>query len=385
LFGVRKDGIVKSHRGSFKSESVTGKWQNFLLFALSFSLFLVVCSLGCRRKAPSETDANVPEQPTTAKTATGEVAVTVNGVKILESEIEEMVRSQLANLAERAPNTSPELIETFKTLYRQQALEGAIARRLLDEQMKGTTIAVTEEEVINWIKATAAAQKPPLSLEEFKKKMEGYGQTFDQMKEHVRQGLVYEKFMQTQWAGKVNVTEEDANDHYSKNKDRYEQVRASHILIKPDLSDPNTDPNDAKAAAKAKLQDLLKQIKEGADFAELAKAHSDCASAPRGGDLDFFRRPDMERSFEKVAFELKVGQMSDIVETKFGYHIIKVTDRKDSFEHFKDEIINALTRKKQSDFAGKYVESLKAEANIVYPPGKGPKAIDLTPPGGGPK
>jgi peptidyl-prolyl cis-trans isomerase C len=327
----------------------------------------------------------VPEQPTTTKAAGDDVAVTVNGVKIMEAEIEEVVKSWLANLAERAPDTPPRLVEQYKTMYRQQALEAAITRRLLDEEMKGANIVVTEEEVISWLEERAAAQKPPLSLEDFKKKMAAYGQTFDQMKDQVRQGLVYEKFMQSQWAGKINVTEEDANDHYSKNKDRYEQVRASHILIEPDLTDPNTDPNDAKATAKAKIEDLLKQIKDGADFAELAKAHSEDDSAPRGGDLDFFRRPEMERPFEKVAFELKVGQVSDIVETQFGYHIIKLTDRKDSFEHFKDEIVNLLTQKKRAEFARKYVESLKKKADIVYPPGKEPKSTTPIPPGGGPK
>jgi len=376
---------VKSYRGPFKSESVKGKWQSFLLFALYFSLFFVVCSLACRRKAPSETDANTPEQAATAETATGDVAATVNGVKIMEAEIEEIIGPQLASLAQQAPNRPPAFIEQYKTVLRQQVLEGAIVRRLLDGEMKEAKIVVTDEDVINWIETRASAQRPPLSLEDFKKKMEGYGQSFDEMKEQIRKGLVYQKFMETQWADKINVTEEDANDYYSKNEKEYEQVRASHILIKPDISDPNTDPNEARATAKAELQDLLKQIKDGADFAELAKAHSDDDSAAGGGDLDFFKRPEMEPPFAKVAFELEVGQISDIVETKFGYHIIKVTDRKDSFQHFKDEIINLLTQKKQGEFARGYVESLKAKANIVYPPGKQPKPTGPIPPGGGRK
>ncbi len=376
---------MKSYRGPFKSESVKGKWRSFLLFALYFSLFFVVCSLGCRRKAPSETDANTPEQAAAAKTASGDVAVTVNGVKIMEAEIEEIIGPQLASLAKQAPNRPPAFIEQYKTVLRQQVLEGAIVRRLLDGEMKEAKIVVTDEDVINWIEARASAQRPPLSLEDFKKKMEGYGQSFDEMKEQVRKGLVYEKFMESQWAGKINVTEEDANDYYSKNEKEYEQVRASHILIKPDVSDPNTDPNEAKATAKAELQGLLKQINDGADFAELAKAHSDDDSAAGGGNLDFFKRPEMEPPFAKAAFELEVGQISDIVETTSGYHIIKVTGRKDSFEHFKDEIIEALTRKKQGEFARDYVKSLKDKANIVYPPGKQPKPTGPIPPGGGRK
>ena len=104
-------------------------------------------------------------------------------------------------------------------------------------------------------------------MEEFKKKIAEYGESFDEVKEEVREGLARNKFMQTYWAGKINVTEEDAQKYYQENPNQFEtteQVRVSHILIKPKYIDPNVDPNadpnEAKAAAKAKAEDLLKQI-----------------------------------------------------------------------------------------------------------------------------
>jgi parvulin-like peptidyl-prolyl isomerase len=137
------------------------------------------------------------------------------------------------------------------------------------------------------------------------------------------------------------------------------------------LADPKTDPNEAKAKAKAKAKDLLQQIKDGADFTELAKAHSDCLSASKGGDLGFFPRGESTPQFEKVAFELEIGQISDIVETEYGCHIIKAMDQKDasvtSYEQAKDDIIKNLTEKKQQAFAEKYISSLKAQAKIVLP------------------
>jgi len=100
--------------------------------------------------------------------------------------------------------------------------------------------------------------------------------------------------------------------------------------------------------------------------------------------LNFFGSGQMVPAFEKAAFELKVGQVSNIVETQFGYHIIKVTDHKDpnniTFEQARGDIENVLTQKKQGELAKEYIESLKAKANIVYPPGKEPMSVTGRPP-----
>jgi peptidyl-prolyl cis-trans isomerase C len=204
--------------------------------------------------------------------------------------------------------------------------------------------------------------------------MEQYNRNFDQVKEDIRKALSRNKFMEAQWAGKTDVNEAEAKKYYDENTKRFdvpEQIRASHILIKYEAEGPNTDPNEAKAKAKVKAMDFLQQIKDGADFAELAKAHSHCPSAPKGGDLGFFPRGEATPQFERAVFELEIGQISDIVETEYGYHIIKTTDHKDatvvSFEEAKDKIIKELTEKKQLDFAEKYISSLKAQAEIVYP------------------
>jgi len=178
--------------------------------------------------------------------------------------------------------------------------------------------------------------------------------------------------MESLWAGKVEVTQEDAKKYYDENSQRFEtpeQIRASHILIQPELT--GADPNEAKAKARVKTEDLLKQLKEGADFAELAKANSSCPSAPKGGDLGFFPRGQAPAEFDNAAFALEVGQMTDVVETEYGFHIIKVTDHKDSgttsFDEAKDDIIEQLTQQKQLEFAGAYIDSLKADAKIAYP------------------
>ncbi len=90
------------------------------------------------------------------------------------------------------------------------------------------------------------------------------------------------------------------------------QVKASHILVKK----------------RSEAEKILEELKKGANFAELAKKHSECPSRKRGGDLGWFGRGKMVPEFEKAAFSLKKGELSDLVKTQFGYHLIKVTDTK---------------------------------------------------------
>ena len=123
---------------------------------------------------------------------------------------------------------------------------------------------------------------------------------------------------------KVAVPPADIERAYNNNSEQYttpEQVRASHILLKTEGKDD--------AAVKAKAEDLLKQAKAGSDFAELAKKHSeDEGSAKTGGDLDYFQRGKMVAEFDQAAFAMQPGQVSDLVKTQYGYHIIKLVDRK---------------------------------------------------------
>jgi len=123
---------------------------------------------------------------------------------------------------------------------------------------------------------------------------------------------------------KITIPSGDIERSYNNNIEQYsspEQVRASHILLKTDGKDD--------AAIKAKAEDVLKQAKSGADFSELAKKYSeDDQSAKNGGDLDYFGRGRMVQEFDKVVFDMQPGQISDLVKTQFGYHIIKLVDKK---------------------------------------------------------
>jgi len=343
---------------------------------------------------PAEPKPAVAEKPTEPKPPVAEkpaepvdtgVAVTVNGVDITEKQIDDLIAPRIEQMSKNR-NWPPHIMESYKERMRSDALNELIETHLVDAKIKEEGIVITEKDVEDHIKELADSEN--LTVDELKILIESYGTSYEVWKERMQfpRRLAFMKFMEPKVSGEVNITEEDAREFYNKNENNYktpEQVRASHILIKLDKTDPNADPNEVDAVAKAKTEQLLEQINAGADFAELAKANSACSSAAKGGDLDFFARGRMVPPFEKAAFGLKVGQISDVVKTRFGYHIIKITDRKEAtvttFEQAKDEIMDRLTREKQDKIAVDFVKSLVDEANIVYPPGKEPKPKPASP------
>ena len=133
---------------------------------------------------------------------------------------------------------------------------------------------------------------------------------------------------------RTQISAQDIQRAYEDNQQQYstpEQVRASHILLKTEGKDD--------AAVKKQAEDLLAKVKAGADFAQLAtKFSEDDASKAKGGDLDFFPQGQMVPEFDKVAFSLKPGEISDLVKTQYGYHIIKVTDKKAATTKSLDEV-----------------------------------------------
>lgn len=333
------------------------------------TMFLTLCCSGCGSESPDESAADKSEPNAVVASVTDNVAVTVNGIDIYESEIEELIRPDLDKLAKKTRQMPAHVIADYTEQFRQHALERLVRERLLDAKIKEADITISDEEVMGQIQQIASAQG--VSVDDFIKTLEQYGHTVEGMKQDLRKRLARNRFMQSQWAGKISVSEDEARKYFDENPKQFdvpEQIRASHILIMPEAGG---DPNEAKARARTKTEGLLKQIKDGADLAELAKANSNCPSAPSGGDLGFFPRGKATPAFDKVAFELEVGQISDVVETDYGFHIIKATDHKDattlSFDQARDKIIEQLTSEKQNEFADEYLKKLKAEAKIVFP------------------
>lgn len=162
--------------------------------------------------------------------------------------------------------------------------------------------------------------------------------------------IIITKFIKTEVQDAVKVTDEEVRAFYEARKDQFkapEAWRASHILM--------PDEKEAK--------DVLEELSKGVNFEELAKAHSTDATAARGGDIGYFRKGQLIPEFEKECLKLGVGQTSGIVHTQFGYHIIKLTDKKESvpetYDKIKPAIESELKRARRSEAFDKLMSALK--------------------------
>ena len=178
---------------------------------------------------------------------------------------------------------------------------------------------------------------------------------------------------------RAEVTEEDIEIYYNENKELYklrETIAASHILVRPQIDSMDAkDPRklrEAEQKAKKKALAILEELKEGADFVELAKGQSqDEASKNRGGNLGIFGRGRMVPEFEEVAFALPVGELSDPVKTEFGYHIITVTQHNpERYKPLDIEVKNQIRRqertRREREVGQAYVDSVKDAAQYLF-------------------
>jgi len=195
------------------------------------------------------------------------------------------------------------------------------------------------------------------SPEEFNEALKANNITLAQLKEDIKRQLMTNKVLE-ETKNQVTITDEELLEYYNENKESLfepEQVNARHILVETEEEANN----------------LLLQLKEGlTDFAELAKEKSIGPSAPSGGDLGFFARGQMVKEFEDVAFSLEPGEISDVVQTQFGYHIIKCEEKKEkyspTFEEAKERINNTLKYQRENEAISTLISKLKEEAAIVY-------------------
>jgi parvulin-like peptidyl-prolyl isomerase len=304
-------------------------------------------------EAPKADEVKAPEAPKAPERLTGPVAK-VNGVEITSTVFYEEVDKITARGAQIPAD-------------RVARIEHNILKRLIEQELINQ--AIKEAQVVVPDADIAAG------FEEYKKRF----QNEEQFENYLKHGRVTKESIEArirdrralelllEKKGELGVTPEEAQGFYDKNERFYTDkagIRASHILIK--LPENATPEDEAKAMEKVKQAQA--RLKKGEAFEKVATELGEGPAASKGGDLGFFSEGRMVKEFEDVAFKMKVGAVSAPVKTRFGFHIIKVTDkredRKKPFEEVKEQIVKSLQNKKFFTERRKLVAELEKTAKI---------------------
>jgi peptidyl-prolyl cis-trans isomerase C len=286
----------------------------------------------------------------------GKVAV-VNGSVITRAEFDREVRAAQQRLSMMGKSPTDSQMQAIE----KETLERFIERELLYQESQKRGIKVDEAA----LDAKFKKQFPDEAA--FKKILSNMNMTEADLKMQFIKGMAIRQFIDKEFMQKATVTDKETKEYYDSQLDSFkqpEQVRASHVLIKVD---PPADES-RKAQARKTLEEIQKKLKKGEGFAASAKESSQCPSSAKGGDLGYFGRGKMVRPFEEAAFSLQPGEISDIVETKFGYHLIKVVDKKSEstmpYKDVKGKIEQRLKREKGQKELSSYVSKLKEKAKV---------------------
>jgi peptidyl-prolyl cis-trans isomerase C len=305
--------------------------------------------------APGAPPAAAPIKPVPAQLPP--IIARVNGQDVTKEEFDRIIHTMEARAGQPIPPDRRDEIM-------RGAIDQLVVYTLLSQESKNRGIKIDDAEIEEKM---GQLKKQFPSQDAFDKALKERGMTVESLRKDARVDLSVTRLMEAETAALPGPSDLEAKDFYTKNPDRFKQdesVRASHILIRVDeKADAAT-----KKKARAEIDAVLKQVKAGGDFAKLAQQHSQDSSAAQGGDLNFFAKGQMVPAFDKVAFELKPGQVSDVVTTQFGYHIIKVVDHKPGrvipFEESAAQIKQFLTEQKKQQHSEAYIEGLKKKSKI---------------------
>ncbi len=245
--------------------------------------------------------------------------------------------------------TKDELNSKLTEMYGADTLDSLITNKVIEMEADKQKVKVTGNEIDEEL---TKLQESYGGEDAFAAALEQNKVSIDRIREDIQTYLLAEKMIKPS----IKVTEEEMKTYFEENKDTFdqkEQVKASHILVE-----------DEATAKKVK-----KELDSGKDFAELAKEYSkDASNAAKGGDLGYFGKGEMAKEFEETAFGMKAGEVSAPVKTDFGYHIIKVADKKAAkaavYEDHKDEIKESLFDQKIQTEYPNWLEKKKADYKI---------------------
>ncbi|MBV71004.1 MAG: hypothetical protein CMH52_06590 [Myxococcales bacterium] len=334
-----------------------------------FVLMLAATALvACEPKPAAKADKAAAAKPGAAKTdtpatkkasAADGVVARVNGVSVAKADFDKKYTKMTRAFTKRGKEIPAGLAQRYK----ESILKQLVDKELLNQEINKEKVAVQDDTLTQEF---ADYKKMFRTDDNFNRYLKSSDITVDDIKKNIRHNLAVKLLLEKQ--GDLNVSDKETKEYYDANLKRYEikeQVRASHILIKVGKKDDEAKQKTAEKKAK----DVFKlATAKGADFAKLAKEHSEGPTKSRGGDLSFFTKGRMVPAFEKVAFALEKGKVSEPVKTQFGWHIITVTDKKEgrqrTLDEVKESIGKLLQNKKSRKAKAKLLTKLKTSGKV---------------------
>lgn len=291
------------------------------------------------------------------------VAAVVNEDVITLSDVYERAWPMMQQLQESANPAG--ISERKRQELLRAALDDLIAERLLEAEQKALNIEVSDQELEYAI--DDVRRQNNMDARTFEQALMAQGQTLETYKERLRKDLASMKLIGLKVRSKIKVSDEDVMAEYARRAklDSADvEVRARHIVIQvPKGADAATEEEARKRAA-----ELAGRARNGEDFITLARNHSEGPSREDGGDIGFFKKGDMVAAFEQAAFSLEVGGVSDPVRTPFGWHVIKVEEKRAGptkpLEQVREELRDRLFKEQMQRHTEAYVDELRRNAII---------------------
>jgi peptidyl-prolyl cis-trans isomerase C len=319
---------------------------------------------------PAQAAPPAPQAVTAApKVDADTVVVSVNGEKLVYGELNVMVQQMMGQqLAQIPPQMRQQLMQQLAPRMQVQAIDRFIGGEVLEAEADKQKVTAPEEKIKEQLDALRGQLPETVTWDDALTQM---GTTEERIRGEISREIKIRALIEKHLATLPKKSTAELKAVYDKDSGKYateSNASARHILIGTD-----GDNDVAKAAKLESIKKLRQEILDGGDFAEIAKKNSDCPSKERGGDLGSFGKGRMVPPFEKAVFEQELNKVGDVVETRFGYHLIEVTAREESqkrtFEQVKDEIEAEINRDRDGKAVEAYVTSLRKGAKIVY--GKG--------------
>ncbi len=335
-------------------------------FFLLFLLILPLASFAGGKKEEPKEPVNTTPDPVVSEdreplgVVAAEAAAIVNGSVIPLKTYNGQVQAIIQQYTSQGVNFQDAQLADLKI----KVLDNLIDQELLYQDAVAKGLTVSDEAVKAQLDAVKG-QFPDDAT--YINVLASQGMTEEEVKSDIGRTLLVEDYITSKFGPLIKIEDSDSMKFYQENSQYFsqpEQVRASHILIKVE---PEAEESVKKDALK-RINAIKTRLNDGEEFSELARTLSEGPSNVNGGDLGAFGRGQMVKSFEDAAFAMNVGDVSGVVETQFGYHIIKLTSKTAQtsvpFEEVKGQIVDHLTQLEMAEMINKYVATIKPGAVI---------------------